>query len=113
MVITMKEVNITIIINDEKISEKKKKKKEKLYLKNNDEEISFNIKEKKLTKTNNDLKITIDFKNETIDYELIKENHKFSNNFTVLSLTNNDKEYIINYQIEEQKFLLQINYETL
>lgn len=109
----MKEVNVTISINDEIIKEKGILENNIIRVNSNDEKIDFDLKNIVLTKQNKELKIVMDFKNNKAIYELVKENYKFSNNFDILSLTNEDKEYIINYQIEEQKFLLKINYETI
>ena len=109
----MKKVKIKIEVNDYIIEEVGTIENEELKLKTKEENLEYDLKNNVLYKENNELKITMDFKNEIVTYELIKENRKFSNNLTTFSLTNCNKQVIINYRIEGTKFLLQINYETI
>ena len=45
--------------------------------------------------------------------EIKNDKEKFVNNFTILSLTNSNKEYNIKYQMEDDVFTLNISYETI
>jgi len=74
--------------------------------------ILFDYENLILTREDEEKQIVLDFKNNTLTYSLKELSNEFSNNFTILSLTNNDKQVIINYQIEENKFHLSINIET-
>ena len=109
----MQRAKINIKINDYIIKETGIIDNDILKLKDKEDSISFDLKNLVLTKENKELKIVMDFKNKQVIYHLIKENQKFTNNFTVFSLTNRDKQVIINYQIEDADFNMQINYETI
>lgn len=109
----MQKAHIIIKINDYVIQKQGTIDNGVLKVKDNDDNIIFDIKNQVFTKENKDLKITIDFTNNKVLYELIKENAKFSNNFDILSLTNHDKQVIIIYQIENTDFNLEISYETI
>ena len=62
-------------------------------------------------RNNSEYKIEIDFNQEEIKYHLKKEDLKFTQNIKTIMLKKNDNEYIINYQIEENPFMLNIKYE--
>ena len=62
-------------------------------------------------RNNNECKIEIDFNQEEIKYYLKKEDLKFTQNIKTIMLKKNNNEYIINYQIEENPFVLNIKYE--
>ena len=57
--------------------------------------------------------LALDFKNNRLEYSIPEIKDKFINNFTILSLTNKDKEYNIKYQMEGNVFDLYIRYETM
>lgn len=109
----MKKISIKIKINDYTIENEGIIDNEVLKVESNNEDITYDLKKQLLTKTNNDLKISLDFKNKVVFYELIKEKQQFSNNFTIFSLTNSPKQVIIKYRIEDTDFYLQIDYETI
>ena len=109
----MKKISIKIKINDYTIENEGTIDNEVLKVESNNEDITYDLKKQLLTKTNNDLKISLDFKNKVVFYELIKEKQQFSNNFTIFSLTNSPKQVIIKYRIEDTDFYLQIDYETI
>ena len=109
----MSKVKAEITINNHKIKNIGILNNETLKVKTKEELITFNYKTLILTKENNELKITLDFKNKKVFYEINQKNIKFHNNFTILSLTNDNKQVIISYQIEETTFTLSINIETI
>ena len=109
----MKKISIKIKINDYTIENEGIIDNEVLKVESNNEDITYDLKKQLLTKTNNDLKISLDFKNKVVFYELIKEKQQFSNNFTIFLLTNSPKQVIIKYRIEDTDFYLQIDYETI
>ena len=108
-----KKARIIIKINDHIIEGIGELNNNILALEKDDELIKFDLKKEQLTKKNKDLNIELDFINKIVTYELIEEKQKFSNNLVIFSLTNEDKQVMINYQIEQADFLLQINYETM
>lgn len=109
----MSKVNAEIKINNHKIKNIGILNNEILKIKTKEELITFDYKNLILKKDNKDLKIALDFKNKEVFYELKEENIQFHNNFIILSLTNDNKQVIINYQIEQTNFLLSINIETI
>lgn len=109
----MKEVNVEIIVNDYKMNSKGIIEKGILIVKENDAEILFDLENLILTRINSDIKIVIDFKNNTMNYKIPESDKDFSNNLITLLLTNKDKEYNIIYQIEKEVFYLKIKYETI
>ena len=109
----MQKARIIIKINDHIIEGIGELNNNILALEKDDELIKFDLKKEQLTKKNKDLNIELDFINKIVTYELIEEKQKFSNNLVIFSLTNEDKQVMINYQIEQADFLLQINYETM
>ena len=109
----MTKVKTNITINDYNISKKGILTNDILIVKDNETTLMFNYKNLILTRKNNNYIITMDFKNKKITYEILEIPTKFYNNFTILSLTNKDKQVMINYQIEETLFSLKINYETI
>lgn len=109
----MQKANIRIKINDYIIENEGIIDNEILKLKTNNEDILYDIKNQVLIKIDNELELTLDFKNKKVFYELIKEKQHFSTNFTIFSLTNSPKQVIIKYRIENTNFSLQINYETI
>ena len=62
-------------------------------------------------RNNSECKIEIDFNQEKIKYYLKKEDLKFTQNIKTIMLKKNNNEYIINYQIEENPFVLNIKYD--
>lgn len=108
----MKKTKIKIQINDYTIEGIGTINNDILNLKG-EEDIKYDINNMILTKKNKELIITMYFKKNQIFYELIEENQKFSNNFTILSLTNSNKQVMISYRVEDTDFLLKINYETI
>ncbi len=109
----MKKAKIKIEINDYIIEKEGIIDNDVLIVEDSKDKITFDNEKLLLIKKNDELIINMDFKNKIIIYELVKENQKFSNNFEIISLTNEHKHVIINYQIEDASFLLKINYETI
>lgn len=109
----MKKAKIKIEINDYIIEKEGIIDNDVLIVEDSKDKITFDNEKLLLIKKNDELIINMDFKNKIIIYELVKENQKFSNNFEIISLTNEHKHVIINYQIEGASFLLKINYETI
>lgn len=108
-----KKVKVKITINDYIIENIGILVNDTLKVKDNNTNILFNYENLTLTRKDKEKEIVLDFKNKQLTYSLKDIPNKFYNNFTLLSLTNNDKQYIINYQIEENKFHLSINIETI
>lgn len=109
----MIKVKAKININDYKIEKEGILDNDILTVQDNDTNLIFDYKNLILTRQNNDYEIIIDFKNKTISYALTDIPQKFYNNFTILSLTNSNKQVMINYQIEENQFSLDIKHETI
>ncbi len=109
----MQKVRIKIKINDHIIEGIGKINNNILVLKKDKEVIEFDLKKNILKKENKELIIQLDFIKKTVIYELLEEKQKFSNNLVIFSLTNTDKQVMINYQIEKADFILEINYETI
>ena len=109
----MQKARIKIKINDHIIERIGQLNNNILALKTKEEIIEFDLKNKVLTKKNKDLNIQMDFINKNVTYKLVEENKKFSNKLVIFSLTNTDKQVMINYQIEQADFVLAINYETM
>lgn len=109
----MQKAKIRIEINDHIIEGIGTKSDELLSVETNEEYLEFDLNKMVLSKSNKDLVLKLDFLNQKVYYELTAERKKFSNNFKVFSLTNTDKQVIINYQIEHTDFLLKINCETI
>ena len=108
----MKKAKIKIEINDYTIEGIGSIYNDILHLKK-EEDIEFDLKNLLLIKKNKELILTMKFLSKEVIYELVEENKKFINNFTIFSLTNDDKQVIIRYRIEDADFLLKINYETI
>jgi len=108
-----KKVKVKITINDYIIENIGILVNDTLKVNDNGTNILFDYENLILTRKDNEKEIILDFKNKLLTYSLNEIPNKFSNNFTIISLTNNDKQYIINYQIEENKFYLSINIETI
>ena len=109
----MQKLRIKIEINEHIIEGIGKIDNDVIILKTKEELIKYDTKKTIIYKKNKDLIITLDFLNNKVFYELPNESKKFSNNLVIFSLTNNHKQVIINYQIEQAEFLLKINYETI
>ena len=109
----MQKARIKIQINDHIIEGIGQINNDILALKKDEEVIKFDLKNNILTKENQELNIQLDFIKKTVIYELVEETQKFSNNLVIFSLTNTDKQVMINYQIEKADFILEINYETI
>ena len=109
----MIKVKAKININDYKIEKEGILDNDILTVQDNDTNLIFDYKNLILARQNNDYEIIIDFKNKTISYVLTDIPQKFYNNFTILSLTNSNKQVMINYQIEENQFSLDIKHETI
>lgn len=109
----MQKINTIIEINDYLIKETGTIDSDILKVKTKNEIITYNLKNNVLEKENNELKLTLDFNNKIVTYYLQELNQKFSSNFTIISLTNSNKQVIIRYRIEETDFLLKIKYETI
>ena len=71
--------------------------------------IDFNTN--RFIRNNNEIKIEIDFNKEEVEYHLKKEDLKFTQDIKTIMLKKSNNEYIINYQIEENPFVLNIKYE--
>lgn len=109
----MKKVRIKIEINDHIIEGIGTINNNILSIKNKEEKLSYDITNADFIKENKEIIIELDFLNKEVHYKLVKENKQFSNNLIILSLTNNHKQVMINYQIEQEVFNLKINYETI
>lgn len=109
----MQKARIKIEINDHIIEGMGLLDDSILKLEHNEEKIEFNLNRLILFKANKDLELKLDFIKKEALYELVEEKQKFSNEFEVLSLTNADKQVMINYQIEHTDFSLKIKYETI
>lgn len=107
----MQKIDIKLKINDYNIEEEGILENNILKVKTDKEYIEYDLNNNILLKEDKDLKIEMDFINKEIKYHLLKENKIFSNFFNIISLTNNDKKVIINYQIEQTSFLLEIEYK--
>ena len=77
----------------------------------NKTEMILDLNTNRFIRNNNECKIEIDFNQEEIKYYLKKEDLKFTQNIKTIMLKKNNNEYIINYQIEENPFVLNIKYE--
>ena len=77
----------------------------------NKTEMILDLNTNRFIRNNNECKIEIDFDQEEIKYYLKKEDLKFTQNIKTIMLKKNNNEYIINYQIEENPFVLNIKYE--
>ncbi len=109
----MRKAKIKIEINDYTINQEGIIDNDILIVYDKEEKITFDLKNLILHKENKELIIDMDFNKKKIKYELVTEKRQFSNDFTIISLTNSNNQYIINYRIEETNFLLKINYETI
>ena len=109
----MRKAKIKIEINDYTINQEGIIDNDILIVYDKEEKITFDLKNLILHKENKELIIDMDFNKKKIKYELVTEKRQFSNDFTIISLTNSNNQYIINYRIEETYFLLKINYETI
>ena len=109
----MKKAKIKIEINDYTINQEGIIDNDILIVYDKEEKITFELKNLILHKENKELIIDMDFNKKKIKYELVTEKRQLSNDFTIISLTNSNNQYIINYRIEETNFLLKINYETI
>ena len=109
----MKKEKISILINDYSIKGIGTNKDNILSIKDNEVMTTFDLKNLILTRTSSDNRIKIDFLNKKVIYFIPTENKEFFQKLTIFSLTNNTKQVIISYQIEENKFLLEINHETI
>ena len=109
----MKKIRVKIEIKDYIIKEIGIIKTGVIKVKDKDDIITFDTDKLVLTKENKDLKINMDFRKKKIVYTLKPESQKFSTFLTINSLTNRDKQVIINYRIEKEDFLLKIEYETI
>ena len=109
----MLKAKIKIEINDYTINQEGIIDNDILIVYDKEEKITFDLKNLILHKENKELIIDMDFNKKKIKYELVTEKRQFSNDFTIISLTNSNNQYIINYRIEETYFLLKINYETI
>jgi len=108
-----KKVKAKILVNDYIVENTGILVNDKLRVKDKDTIILFDYANLTLTREDKEKKLILDFKNELLTYSLKGLSNKFYNNFTILSLTNQDKQVMINYQIEENKFSLSINLETI
>ena len=109
----MKKIKAKIKINDYLIQKEGIINNDILTLKDDELIFSFDYKNLILTNKGKDYEIQINFKNGKVCYIFPETSEKFYNNFTILSLTNNNKQVMINYQIEKQLFSLHIKYETI
>lgn len=109
----MQKIKVKIKINDYIINEIGIIDNDILKVQDKNEIITYNYKINVLEKENSELKLTLDFENKEVVYYLPELNQKISTNFTLISLTNSNKQVIIRYRIEETDFLLEINYETI
>lgn len=109
----MQKIRIKIEINDHIIEGIGTINENIIKFKTNEEIIEYDVKNSVLIKENKELIIKLDFLNKKVYYELVEENKKFSYDLIIFSLTNRPKQVIINYQIEQTNFSLQLNYETI
>lgn len=109
----MQKARIRIKINDHIIEGIGQIKNSILAINKDEELIEFDLNKKRLMKKSKDLIIKLDFINKKVNYELIEEKMQFTNNLVIFSLTNTDKQVMINYQIDQTTFALEINYETM
>ena len=123
MVMKMKEnetniqkINVYIEVNDYKINNIGESYKEYIScIDNNDNktEVTFNTKENILTRTNDDITISIDFNQKEIRYHLKKENKTIASNIEVKEIQKQEKDIKIIYKNENETFNLKIKYETI
>ena len=109
----MEKIKVKLKINDYIIEKEGIIKNDILIINNNEEIITFDIKKLILTKETKELSLSLDFMKKEVTYKIPEIDNKFSSKILNLSLTNKDKEYIINYQIEESNFSLNLKYETI
>lgn len=109
----MEKIKVKIEVNDYKIENNGIIENDVLKTKDGKTEVEFDIKRLILSRKNSEIYIFIDFKNEKMIYQIPETNQKFYNNFTILSLTNDDKKVKIIYQMEKNNFLCSISYETI
>lgn len=109
----MQKVRIKIKVNEHIIEGTGELIDKKLTLKTNKEELEYDLKKSVFTKKNSELIIIMDFLNKKINYTLVNEKKTFTDNLTTFSLTNYNKQVMINYQIDNTSFFLEIKYETI
>lgn len=109
----MKKVKVKIKVNDYKIENNGIIENDVLKTKDGTTQVEFDFKNLILSRKNSEIYILIDFKKGEIFYRIPETNKKFYNNFTILSLTNDDKKVKIIYQMEKNNFLCSISYETI
>ena len=64
-----------------------------------------------LIRDNNDITIKIDFNNKIVEYFLKNEKYTLKQDIKIFKLHKNETSIIINYQIEENDFNLELLYE--
>lgn len=109
----MEKIKVKIKVNDYKIENNGIIENDVLKTKDGKTEVEFDLKKLILLRKNNEIYMLMDFKNGEIIYQIPETSKKFYNNFTILSLTNDDKKVKIIYQMEESNFLCLISYETI
>lgn len=109
----MQKVRIKIKVNEHIIEGAGELIDKKLTLKTNKEELEYDLKKSVFTKKNSELIIIMDFLNKRINYTLVNEKKTFTDNLIIFSLTNYNKQVMINYQIDNTSFFLEIKYETI
>ena len=109
----MEKIKVKIKVNDYNIENSGIIENDILKVKDGKIEVTFDLKNLIMTRENEEISIKIDFSNKTLEYRIPEIEEKFVNNFTILSLTNSDKEYNIKYQMEEDVFTLDISYENV
>ena len=73
--------------------------------------IIYDINNDLLIRDNNDITIKIDFNNKIVEYFLKNEKYTLKQDIKIFKLHKNETSIIINYQIEENDFNLELLYE--
>ena len=77
----------------------------------NNTEIIIDLNNDILIRNNEDYKIKMNFQKKIIEYKLKKENLEFDQDINIIMLKKSKNEYIINYQIEQISYNMQIIYK--
>jgi len=112
----MKEVNVFLKINDYIVETKGIIDNMVLSFNDQDElktKVTYDYNNNFLIRDNNEITITLYFEKDknNLEYILKSNNNKFFDNFTKISLHQNNKEVIINYRIGEIFYHMTLSYK--
>lgn len=109
----MDKIKVNLKINDYKINETGIIDNDVIKITKEDTKLEYNLKNNILTRENNDMKQVINFKEQYFTYKLKEIPSEISEKINLISLTNQNKQVNIIYQIGEDIFYLNLNYETI